>query len=233
MDAVTVDLPGFRGLRADLLVALKKKERMTAKELGEQFGLTANALRRHLKELEAEGIVQYRREIRGVGGPVYAYSLTPAGEALFPRAYAGALTQALEQLREQQGTEGVRQLFERQWAPIAEQAKVELSRLPLGERAQLLAELLTSRGYMAEVDAPRGGTPTIREHNCVVREVAERFPEVCAAEEKFLAEVLGVPVERHAHIASGGSCCEYCVQTPAAVALQGRKEPPQQGRSEQ
>jgi len=46
----------------------------------------------------------------------------------------------------------------------------------------------------------------------VLRAVAERFPEVCAAEETFLAEFLGAAVERRKHIASGASCCEYCVR---------------------
>ena len=45
----------------------------------------------------------------------------------------------------------------------------------------------------------------------MLRAVAERFPEVCAAEETFLAEFLGAVVERRKHIASGASCCEYCV----------------------
>ena len=69
---------GFRGVRADLLVALKKAQPMTAHELGERFGLTANALRRHLKALEADGLVRFVREIRGVGAPVYTFS--PAGD---------------------------------------------------------------------------------------------------------------------------------------------------------
>jgi DeoR family suf operon transcriptional repressor len=230
---MSLEIPGFRGIRADLLLALKKKPQQTAQELGETFGLTANALRRHLKELEAEGIVGYRREVRGVGAPVYAYSLTPAGESLFPRAYAPALATALELLREQQGPDGVRLLFERQWAVVAAEAKAALSRRPLAERAQLLAELLTAHGYMAEAEAPPdggGAGTTIREHNCVVREVAERFPEVCAAEEKFLTEVLGAPVERHAHIASGGSCCEYCVQQPATLK-RGERALPLRGGS--
>ena len=61
-------LPGYRGLRGDVLVALKKAQPLTAKELGLRFGVTPNALRRHLKELELEGVVRYRREIRGGRG---------------------------------------------------------------------------------------------------------------------------------------------------------------------
>src|SRR5690606_27662301 len=161
--------PGYRGTRGDILVALKKSQPLTAKELAEQFGVTPNALRRHLKELEAEGVVSYRREIRGVGGPVFAYSLTPAGEALFPRAYEDALAQLLELVHQEHGEEGVVRLFRRRWEQIAESAKPELARLPIEQRARRLAELLTSLGYMAEVQQGDGSLPLLTEHNCAIR----------------------------------------------------------------
>jgi len=205
--------PGYRGLRGDVLVALKKAQPLTAKELGAHFGVTPNALRRHLKELEAEGLVRYQREIRGVGGPVFAYSLTDDGERLFPRAYDSALNEVLELVRQQMGSDGVVELFRKRWADIAEKAKPELARLPLNERAQRLAQLLTSLGYMAE--ASPGDTATLREHNCAIRAVIERFPEICVAEERFLAEVLGTSVTRQTHIAAGANCCEYCIHPSA------------------
>lgn len=211
-------IPGYRGPRGDILVALKKAQTLTAKELAEQFGVTPNGLRRHLKELEAEGVVSYRREVRGVGGPVYAYSLTPAGEALFPRAYERALAEILDLVREQHGEDGIVQLFRRRWDEIAAVAKPELARLPIEQRAQRLAELLTSLGYMAEVQEGADALPRLTEHNCAIRLVAERFPEVCAAEERFIADLLGAEVTREAHIAKGANCCEYCIQAGVATS---------------
>lgn len=209
MTSATLPIPGYRGLRGDVLVALKKAQPLTTKELGLQFGVTPNALRRHLKELEAEGLVRYQREIRGVGGPVFAYSLTESGERLFPRAYDSALNEVLELVRQQMGSDGVVELFVKRWADIAEKAKPELALLPLNERAQRLAQLLTSLGYMAE--ASEGDSAMLREHNCAIRAVIERFPEICIAEKRFLEEVLGTHVTRQTHIAAGANCCEYCI----------------------
>ena len=197
-------------MRSEILIALKKAQPLTAKELGEKFGVTPNALRRHLKELESEGVVRYQREIHGVGGPVFAFSLTDAGEALFPRAYEKALAEVLDLVREQQGEEGLVQLFQRRWDDIARVARPELERLPVEQRATRLAELLTSLGYMAEAHID-GALPVLTEHNCAIRLIAERFPEACAAEERFIADLLGAPVTRQAHIAKGANCCEYCV----------------------
>jgi DeoR family suf operon transcriptional repressor len=211
--ATTVNAPlGYRGTRGEILTALKKAQPLTAKELADRFGVTPNALRRHLKELELEGIVQYQREIRGVGGPVFAYALTPAGEGLFPRTYERALEEVLDLVREQQGDEGIVRLFQRRWDDIARVARPELELLPVDQRATRLAELLTSLGYMAEARSGAGSLPVLTEHNCAIRLVAERFPEVCAAEERFIADLLGAPVTRQAHIATGANCCEYCVE---------------------
>jgi DeoR family suf operon transcriptional repressor len=195
-----------------VLVAIKKSQPISANELAREFGLTPNAIRRHLKELEGERLICCARQVRGVGGPTLAYSLTEAGEALFPRAYDSTLTTLLDTVREQQGAEGLIELFRAQWERIATGSTGELATLPLNERTQLLAELLSSHGYMAEAAAGSANESLIREHNCVLRAVAERFPEVCVAEEKFLAEFLGAVVERRKHIAAGASCCEYCVR---------------------
>lgn len=208
-------LAGFKGVRRDLLVALRKEQPLTARELGVRFGLTTNALRRHLKELEDSGLVRYDREVRGVGGPVYAYALTERGEALFPREYAGALADALDVVRAEQGAEGVVRLFRKRWEAIAEEARPRLSSLSLADRATALAEMLTANGYMAESESSAPGEARIREHNCAVRDIALRFPEVCSAEAAFIEEVLGAAVERQQHMMHGCASCEYtAIQHP-------------------
>jgi DeoR family suf operon transcriptional repressor len=203
---------GFRGLQRRLLVALKKAQPLTVKELATEFGITPNALRRHLKTLETAGVVAYRAQVRGVGGPTFAYSLSEAGEALFPRAYAGALSDALEVVRAEQGIEGVIRVFHRQWASLADAAWPRMAGRTLGERTAVLAELRTKQGYMAEADEQSSDEAVIREYNCAIRDIAARFPEVCAAEERFFAELLGADVERESHILEGCNACGYRVR---------------------
>ncbi len=215
MEAVIGALGGFRGVRAELLVALKKGQPLTAHELGDRFGLTANALRRHLKALEDEGLVRFDREVRGVGAPVFSFSLTVAGEALFPRRYMAVLANALDALHEASGREAVTAVLEAEWQELAEEAGPVLDSLPLGERVALLAELLTSRGYMAEAveETPPGdmNVTTLRIHNCALGEIASRFPVACAVEARFLERLLGVPLVRGAHRTDGCGRCEYGV----------------------
>jgi DeoR family suf operon transcriptional repressor len=213
MQQVPGTLSGFRGLRAELLVALKKAAGpLTAKELAEAFGLTPNGLRRHLDALETEELVTHTREVRGVGAPVHAYQLTEQGQALFPQQYAAVLAAVLEAVREAGGSEAVRAVLRRQWTELVAGAKPRLAELPLAERAQLVAELRSSQGYMAEAEPAGPAAATLREHHCALREVAERFPELCAAEQELIEELLGVPVERTGHILGGCAACEYTVR---------------------
>lgn len=219
MEDVVGALGGFRGVRADLLVALKKAQPLTAHELAERFGLTPNGLRRHLKVLEEDGLVRYRREVRGVGAPVYAFSLTKAGEALFPRQYLSVLGKALEAVQEHGGDAGVEAVLQGGWADMAKEAAPVLETLPLDERTAVLAELLTARGYMAEaISEP---TPTLRIHNCAIREIAERFPQACAVEAKIMEQLLGVPLVRSAHWRDGCGHCDYGV---TAHLTEGQEE---------
>src|SRR6185503_18761143 len=111
-------------------------------------------------------------------------------------------------------------------------------RLPVEQRATRLAELLTSLGYMAEARPVAGALPVLTEHNCAIRLIAERFPAVCAAEEQFIADVLGATVTRQAHIAKGANCCEYCIGEagPSAEARRPDTEdqaPIEMGRNSQ
>jgi DeoR family suf operon transcriptional repressor len=202
-----------RGMRGEILIALKKAQPLTARELAARFGVTPNALRRYLKELEGEGLIRYQREVRGVGGPVFAYVLTASGEEQFPRAYGAVLAEALEVLRAEGGADAVRGVFERRWSALGRDLRERLAALPPAERARALAELLSAEGYMAEWRESRGGDGgTLTEHNCAVRAVAERFPEVCAAEARFFEALLGGVVERRMRIVDGCNACEYDVR---------------------
>lgn len=203
-------LVGYRGIQAELLLALKKHQPLTARELAARFDLTPNAMRRHLETLEAAGIVRHAREVRGVGGPVHAFSLTGGGEALFPRQYATVLLETLDSIAAEHGRDGVSDFFRRKWTALAAEAAPALQQLPLPERVQLLAELWTSLGYMAEADVDDdSGLPLLRKHNCAIRAVAERYPEICSTEAEFIADVLGVPAERRQHILAGCNTCVY------------------------
>ncbi len=198
-----------------MLMQLKRLQPLTAKELARRLGVSLNAVRHHLKELEIEGLVGYARENRGVGAPVFLYRLSSAGEALFPRRYEEALNGLLDHLVEREGREVAVALLQGYFGTMAERLAAALKDMPAEERLRTVVQALSEEGYMAEGSADEA-TGTLTEHNCAISAVAERFPEICAAEAQFLSEVLKAEVARREHILSGCTTCEYHVRFRAA-----------------
>ena len=208
-------LAAHKGPRGEILLELKRSQPLTAKELAQKLGVSPNAIRHHLKELEAEGLIVYGREQRGVGAPTFAYRLNEAGEALFPRRYEETLTEVLQRVSEKAGRGAVVELLEDHYAALTRRLQSELDGVAQSDRVAAIARLMSDAGYMAEWQEAEG-TFRLSEHNCAIRAVAERYPEVCAAEEKFLQAVLGGTVDRRTHIVSGCNACEYAITFPSS-----------------
>jgi DeoR family suf operon transcriptional repressor len=204
--------PGQRGPRGEILLELKRAPEVTARELAARLRVSLNAVRHHLRELEAEGLVRHDRQHRGVGAPVFAYRLTMSGEGLFPRRYEVTLLQCLDHMVEREGRDGAVRVLEAHFAELSEKLGAETAGKPPGRRLELVAKAMAEEGYMAQAALVDDSYGTLTEHNCAIQAVAERFPELCAAEARFLEEVLGASVERRSHILSGCGACGYHVR---------------------
>ena len=194
---------------------MKRSQPLTAKELADVFGVSANAVRRHLKELEAENLVQYGREQRGAGAPTYAYRLSRDGEALFPNQYEQALTRLIGHVVDREGREAAIAVVEEQYADLRRRLGGVVPGVTPLDRLKMLAGVMEDAGFMAE-SSEEGGEVTLRVQNCALHAVANCLPEVCDTELRFLEEVLDAQVERRTHIMSGCNACEYAVDFAGA-----------------
>src|SRR5256712_1063157 len=149
MGTPTPQLAAHKGLRGQILLELKRAQPVTAKALAEKLRVSPNAIRHHLKELEAEQLVTYGREQRGVGAPTYAYSLSPEGESLFPRQYERALTDVLERLAEKAGRETAVKIFREHYADLTRQMTTRLAGLPAEQRLAGVAGGVSEAGDLA------------------------------------------------------------------------------------
>jgi DeoR family transcriptional regulator, suf operon transcriptional repressor len=211
-------MKAVKDLRGTILLELKRADRATAKELAGRLGVSLNAVRHHLKELESEGLVEFERWHRGVGAPAYAFRLTPKANLLFPRRYEGTLNQVLDHIVERDGRAAAVSVLEARYESLAQKLEAELAGAGQSDRLAALARFLSDEGYMAEA-APSSTEGRLVEHNCAIQEVAERFPEICAAEARFLSRVLNAEVDRSAHILGGCKACEYRIRfSPAPEA---------------
>lgn len=208
--------------RRALLVALRKRGEARAEELAAELEITVSAVRQHLQGLAAADLVTHREAQPGPGRPRHVYRLGAAAEALFPRAY-GELTVELLDYVGAEDPALVQRAFERRRQARVERVRERLAGLPSFEaRVREVARVLDEDGYLADVERlPDGGGYRIREHNCAVLAVAERYGHACATEIGFLRDVLPeAEISRVSHILSGSHACVYEVRERAAEPAQ-------------
>jgi predicted ArsR family transcriptional regulator len=207
------------------LVARSILERgpQNAADLADRLGLSPAAIRRHLDALVADGLLVEREPRpsahRGRGRPARTYALTDEGRAAFPHAYDDLASTALRYLRETGGEAAVTAFAEHRAGTLAAELRAAVDRdAPITERAKALADALSEHGYAStteSVGADDAGVHGVQicQHHCPVAHVAAEFPELCEAETRAFAEVLGTYVQRLATIAHGDGVCTTHVPT--------------------
>src|ERR1700729_66141 len=180
---------GTRGQVARLILELGPA---TAATLGGRLGLTPAAIRRHLENLIADGMIEMRTARsygnRGRGRPAKVFVVTDAGRSAFEHTYDDLATSALRFIEQSGGPDagaefGRRQVseLERRYATVLAGADATL---PAGVQAR--AQALSADGYAAAA----GPAPTIGpakadngsqicQHHCPVAHVAAEFPQLC------------------------------------------------------
>ena len=204
--------------KQDILQFLLKGGQGTALQLAESLDVSPQAIRRHLKDLEGEGLIQYRSVQAGMGRPQHIYELTSLGRDRFPNRYGDFAISFLDTLAETVGREQVISILRKQWQRKATDYRRLMGAGSLQERVTKLGELRRAEGYMAEyypvesVDVGMCDRFVLMEHNCAISNVAETFPSVCGNELEMFAAVLpDCTVERTHWIIDGEQRCGYSI----------------------
>ncbi|HUC60186.1 MAG TPA: metalloregulator ArsR/SmtB family transcription factor [Streptosporangiaceae bacterium] len=212
--------PGTRGRIARLIL---ENGPVTASGLSARLGLTPAAVRRHLDNLLADGLVEVRnirpRGSRGRGRPARMFAITDAGRSAFEHAYDDLATSALRFLAERAGPGSVAEFARQQISELERRYRQTLESAPLSERVRVLAEVLSADGYAASASgSPAGaGGEQLCQHHCPVAHVAAKYPQLCEAETEAFGRLLGTPVQRLATIANGDGICTTHVTAPSLV----------------
>jgi len=220
-----------RGQVARLILELGPS---TAATLGGRLGLTPAAIRRHLDNLLAEGLIETRTARtygnRGRGRPAKVFVITDAGRSAFEHAYDDLASNALRFLAETAGPDAIADFARRQLADLERRYAPAVARGDLPRRVQALAEALSADGYAASAGpAPAIGGSRVQaeageelcQHHCPVAHVAAEFPQLCEAETEAFGRLLGTPVQRLATIAHGDGICTTHVTSIGKAAPRG------------
>jgi predicted ArsR family transcriptional regulator len=195
----------------------------TAADLAVQLGLTPAAVRRHLDQLLADGVLEARDQRitgqRGRGRPAKVFAITDTGRDSFAHAYDELAVGALRYLADTGGDDAVKAFARHRLTDLEDRYRPLLAMADPAERPGVLAEALSVDGYAASVGSTPAGTQMCQ-HHCPVAHVAEEFPQMCEAETEMFARLLGSHVQRLATIAHGdGVCTTHLPTNPPAERL--------------
>ncbi len=212
-----------RGTRARIARLILEHGPASAAGLSGRLGLTPAAVRRHLDNLLADGMIEAKEArcygSRGRGRPARLFAITDAGRSAFEHAYDDLATSALRFLAERAGPGAVAEFARRQVADLEERYRPVVDAAPAALRVQALAEALSADGYAASASgAPAtAGGEQLCQHHCPVAHVAAEFPQLCEAETEAFGRLLGTPVQRLATISRGDGICTTHVTAPSLV----------------
>ena len=207
--------------KEDILNYLLKVDQTKAQELAEVLAISPQAIRRHLKDLETEGLIEHRAVQEGMGRPQYYYYLSKQGRDRFPNRYGEFAVSFLDTLMETVGEKQVGEVLKKQWERKADEYRQRIGAGSLQARVEKLVELRREEGYMAELHdfdenmaEPKTAEKFIlAEHHCAISEVAESYPTVCGHElEMFGAILPDCAIERTHWINNGEHSCGYLIQ---------------------
>lgn len=199
---------------------------VTAAELANELDLTSAAIRRHLAALERSGQVTVREDVttvpRGRGRPAKRYIATLAAHPQAGAAYAQMAVRALAQLGQDVGPEAIEAFAEQRAADMKQryQARVDAAGEDLHARAAALSDALSEDGYAASSRPMGSFAVQLCQGHCPVQQVAAQFPQLCEAETRAFADLLGVHVQRLATLAGGDHVCTTHI--PVTIPTPGK-----------
>jgi DeoR family transcriptional regulator, suf operon transcriptional repressor len=203
--------------RRSVLYAVRRRGEATAEQVAEQLGITVSGARQHLSALLRDGLVDANElpapEPRR-GRRTLVYSVTPAADALFPKAY-GELTNELLGYVADTDPAMLDALFAKRREHRITAARTRLDRKRgLGAKVAELTRILDEDGYLAAYEKVSPGVYRIVEQNCAIWAVAQRYGQACTSEIEFIRTVLpGTTVERVEHMVAGARRCAYEVRS--------------------
>lgn len=200
--------------KEDILQLLLKAGQATSQSLADSLGMSPQAIRRHLKDLQIEGLVEHQAIQSGMGRPNYVYQLSRKGRERFPSQYDQFAVSLLDTLTETVGSDQVGDILRHQWQRKAQDYCRSLGSAPLEERVRQLVALRQAEGYMAELhQGDEENTYVITEYNCAISQVAASYPAICGHELSMFAVALpDCQVERTHWLVRGENRCGYLIR---------------------
>jgi predicted ArsR family transcriptional regulator len=198
--------------RQDILDYIHRHGDATVRELADLLHLTPTGIRQHLMVLLRDNLIEVRETRGRVGRPALVYSLSDAGDALFPTRYDELSRLLMDEIRSIAGTKGLQSVLMRVAARSAEPYASRVHDLPLHDRVEEASAIVNERGCIADVRTNGPDEYLINQYTCPFPNVARANSGVCALEVEFVRQLTGGDARLVRSLLRGDRCCTYRVR---------------------
>jgi predicted ArsR family transcriptional regulator len=203
-----------RSTRMEVLELLRRRGRSSAETIANDLGVTPNAVRQHLTNLERDGFVVSQPERSGRGRPSLLFALTERADSVFPKRYGQLATMVLQEVQEMGGPDALDEIFARVAARHAGAIEKDFEGLGFDEKLRRVVAWIGRAGTLVEqTESPEGVKVTI--HNCPFRNTALKFPQVCTITPQLISRLTGAAVSQSDSIHRRDPYCSFVVQRPS------------------
>jgi predicted ArsR family transcriptional regulator len=203
-----------RSTRMEVLELLRRKGRCSAETIATDLGVTPNAVRQHLTNLERDGFVVSQPERSGRGRPALLFALTERADSVFPKRYGQLASMVLQEVQEMGGPDALDEVFARVAARHASALERDLHDLDFDEKMRRLVAWIGRAGTLAEQSETSEGVK-VTIHNCPFRNTALKFPQVCSITPQLISRLTGAAISQAESIHRHDPYCSFVVQRPA------------------
>jgi len=199
----------------ELLELLRRKEAASAETIAAELGVTPNAVRQHLTNLERDGLVKSEPVRHKRGRPSLQFSLTDRADSVFPKRYGQLASMVLAEVQEMGGPEALDEVFRRIAGRHAATMEPQLEGLDFDEKLRRVLGWLNQAGTLAEAEETEEGV-RVAIHNCPFRNTALKYPQVCTITPHLMNQLLGAQVSQASSIHRSDPYCSFVLQRPSA-----------------
>lgn len=188
--------------------AMKLRDALTVREISASLGVTFEAARKTLAEMQRDGMAEHVSVATGRGRPAKKWALTPVGERLLPTKTSELLAQMLSEISSQKNQLVSRRLFAEM--ADAKAKKIIDSAITAGneDRIDALSGIYADNDEFVSIEKIDGQTAIV-EKNCPFIDVSLDHPSICSLTTNVIGQVSGKKVKRAKSFQAGDGMCVF------------------------
>ncbi len=177
-----------------VLETIKKLGTPSLSDLAKEMKISKTAVLKHIYSLERQGYVERSYVTTGRGRPVCRISLTDNASGEFQNIYQQIAQEALSYIEENFGCALINKVLEARNEKMLKRYEDIFKDMETGKMVSKLEEIRNREGYIAESDHLIEGKYELKEYNCPLIKIAEKYRSACEYERKFFEDLLNMDV---------------------------------------